>query len=562
MRITIDFFKKMIDGGAKAVDVESKYINDLNVFPVPDGDTGTNMKTTINGAVEEISHKDFDDFAEFAKVFSRSLLMNARGNSGVIFSQIMNGFCSNFTKEQETLEVNDFVTAFLAAKKRAYAAVSNPIEGTILTVIREISEEIEKNKAKYKNPEDLFNDVVLYGDEALNKTPELLEELAHVGVVDSGGYGLMSFFKGMNAVLVNNLNEYLKEIENDDKVAFQFDKEHALIFDNLKDELGFGYCSEIIMTVGAQINPNEQVKKLKFNPKKFLKEIESIGNSVVFVNNDNIVKVHVHTMYPFRLLEIAQQYGEFDKIKIENMTNQFLENKEGRAVDLDDKKFLAGTAIIATVPTKEIAKIYADDYNVKFTIVTENKNAPSIQDFVNKIYEAGYKNAFIVTDDSNLVLAASEATKVVEPHVHAEVIPARNVFESLSAITVFDEDANFKQNYKDMSKTLKRTLSALISTSIKDVKYSHINVNKDDKIGIIDKKIVASSTNIDQTLDRTLDELMKKAKDVDICYLIYGKNISLATIQKFEKYASERYGLFCEVQSGNQELYDVYLGLQ
>lgn len=562
MKITIDFFKQMIDGGAKSIDLESRYINDLNVFPVPDGDTGINLKTTINGAIDNLNIKEINKFGDFALAFSRSLLMNARGNSGVIFSQIMSGFCSNFNNEQKELRVKDLIDSFRFAKEKAYSSVSNPIEGTILTVIREISEALDNNEA-FKTVEELFENAVIVGTESLNRTPELLEELAQVGVVDSGGYGLMSFLKGMNAVLRNDLQKYLKELENDEKIAFNFDKEHNSIFDNLKEEMGFGYCSEIILSIGAQINPNNASKKIKFNKSTFLKEIEAIGNSIVLVHDNSIVKVHVHTMTPHRLLEIGQKYGEFEKVKFENMTNQFLQNKEGRQTDFKDKKkYLPGTAIIATVPTREIADLFANEYNIKNTIITCNDKSPSIQDFINKIHDVGYRNVFIITDDSNIVLAATEAGKLVQGYVNVEIIPSKNVFESLAAITVFDADDSFKQNYKDMMKILKKTLSASVSTSVKDVSYSHINVKKDEKIGIIDKKIVATSKNVFTTLVETLDKLMEKAKDVDICYLVYGKNVSLATVKKFEKYASETYGLFCEIQFGNQEVYDVYFGLQ
>ena len=572
--INLELFIKMINGGAKILDIEYDYINDLNVFPVPDGDTGLNMRTTVNGAVDSVNNTKIDNFKKLADTFARGLLMNARGNSGVIFSQIIRGFVSNFTASITELNVETLKRSFALAMDKAYNAVANPIEGTILTVIRCISEHV--NEHEYKDVQSLFADVVKIGEETLNKTPEMLEELKEVGVVDSGGYGLMCFFKGMNAVLINKLPELIKKSQEHLKEnVVKLDEDNFKFFDAAREEEGFGYCSEIVMTLGSNINPNLESKKAPFDLENYRKELSRIGNSLVCVQDGDLVKVHVHTMKPYRLLQISQKYGEFEKVKFENMTNQYYEKVEKMSTEpqttktksntptiSNNKHLKEGITIIATVPTKKIAKFYKNDYGVSNVIVTEDNGAPSIQTFVDKLYKAEYKNAFIVTDDSNIILAANEASKLVAKDIKVNIIPGRNLFESLVAITSFDKEASFKSNYKDMLKSLKKTISAVISTSVKDVDYAHIKVKIGNKIGIIDKKIVVANNDELIVLKQTLDNLMRGRKGLDICYIVYGSNASISVIRQFEKYASEQYGLYCEIQSGNQKVYDYYIGLQ
>ncbi|GAA5414749.1 DAK2 domain-containing protein [Ureaplasma ceti] len=577
--ITLQQFIDMINGGAKVLDIEYDYINDLNVFPVPDGDTGSNMKTTVNGAIEAVSNAKITDFKHLADVFARGLLMNARGNSGVIFSQIIRGFVSNFTPSMKEITPAILKESLQLAKDKAYNAVANPIEGTILTVIRCMAE--NANSEENETVEDnitLMQRVVEAGNIALDNTPNMLKELKEVGVVDSGGYGLMCFFKGMLAVLENNLNEVVKKCQEHVKdKSVNLDDDSFKFFDNTREEEGFGYCSEIIMTIGSNINPNLETKKAPFVLEAFRKELSRIGNSLVCVQDGDLVKVHVHTMKPYRLLQIGQKYGEFEKVKFENMTNQYYAKQEKFASQTDTakkvkpvvsaakvKKLKEGISLIATVPTKKIARLYKNNYGLSTTITTE-ENAPSIQDFIDALYKAECKSAFIVTDDSNLVMAATEAANQVAKDIMVKVLPAKNTFESLVIVTTFDKDASYKTNYKDMTKILKKTISGVVSTSIRDVNYSHIQVKTGEKIGIVDKKIMVSDTNELKVLKDTLDILIKKAKgsdNLDICYLIYGANASLSTIRQFEKYASENYGLYCEVQNGGQKVYDYYLGVQ
>lgn len=570
--INLEKFIAMIKGGSQILSLEHDYINDLNIFPVPDGDTGSNMDTTVKGAISSnIDGKSITNFKELADSFSKGLLMNARGNSGVIFSQIMRGFLSNFTAELTELTVTILQQSFVLAKEKAYTSVVNPVEGTILTIIRCMSE--SANSQSYNDVKELFASVIKAGELALEDTPNLLKELKEVGVVDSGGYGLLSFFKGMNAILNNNIDVLIQETQadlvNKKGESAYIDEGNFEFFDQHKKDEGFGYCSEIIINLNLDINPNLKENKDVFNLEEFKTELLRIGNSLVCVQYDNLVKVHIHTMKPYRLLQIAQQYGEFEKVKIENMSlqyeNKVNENKTydqvGSEINLNTAKLVDGLSVVATAPTKKIAQFIKEDFEVDEVITTEDEGATSLQAFLAAMYNAGKKNCLIITDDSNLVMAANGA-KDYAKDIKCEVIPAKNVFETIVCASNVNKDITLKNNQKEILKILNKTLSAVISTSIKDVNYSHIDVKQNNKIGIINKKIVVSVQDEFAALKLTLDKLISGKKGIDICFLIYGANANLNTVKQFEKYVSEQYGLYCEIRSGDQKVYDYYIGLQ
>lgn len=571
--INLNKFIEMLKAGGKVLALEQDYINDLNVFPVPDGDTGSNMNSTVKGAiVSYIDNVNINSFNDLAISFSKGLLMNARGNSGVIFSQIMRGFFSNFNESTNELTPELLQESFLLAKQKAYDSVVNPIEGTILTVIRIISEKV--NEKSYSNVNELFKDVIHYGQLALDDTPNLLAELAEIGVVDSGGYGFLSFLKGMNAVLDGTTEQLLNEVEDkkvDSSKNLNLDTNNFEFFDQTKKEEGFGYCSEVILNTNLNIDPNIQKDKEQLNFEFLKKELQRIGNSLVCVQMDNLVKIHLHTMTPNKLLEITQKYGEFEKIKIENMTLQYEENVKTNTnlnsadiiqTKISNLKPKKGLGILATAPTIEIANILKDDFNVDEVIVTENNISPSIEILLNALYKIGKKSCLIVTDDSNLILVAEESKKLVQAKIECEVIPARNAFETIISVSNVDTDLNVKTNTREIIKVLKRTLSALISTSSRDVKYSNIDVKQNSKIGIIDKKIVISVSDEFNALKLTFDKLIGNKKNLDLCYLIYGSHASINVVKQFEKYVNEQYGMYCEIRKGNQDIYDYYIGLQ
>lgn len=550
--INLDKFIKMLEYGTKSLVIECEFINNLNVFPIPDADTGINLKTTTSFAFNFLKETNISSFKQLSEVYSKQLLLNARGNSGVIFSQIMKGFCETFLDQKE-LSVDDLKNSFRLAKESAYNAVYNPIEGTILTVIRLIYENISVKD--YFNVSELFSDVIKSGQEALEKTKEILPELKKIGVVDSGGYGLLSFLKGMNSVIQENEEDYIKEINKNinQESLFEFSE-----LDKLNEEIGYGYCSEVIIQLNSMIDPSIVDKKWKYDEKYIKRELEKIGDSLVFVKNHDLIKIHIHTLKPYKLLELGQKYGEFQKIKIENMTNQFLEKireKEYENINLTNQ-----IKIIYTAPTEEIASILVDQFEETNYILTEHAT-PSIQDFIEKIKQVKSKNILLLLDDTNTVLAAKEAIKFFNNKINIQVISCKNFFEILYILPSFDEEISLLKNKKNLEKTLLKSNSIIINKSIIDYLDSDIKVKKGEKIALYNKKIINSKNTYIDILKWSFDYLITKNDSPDLCYLIYGKNMSMREINEFSEYILEKYGVLTEIKKGNQVGINFYLGI-
>ncbi len=560
--INMQTWINMIHGGEQILSIEQNHINNLNVFPVPDGDTGSNMYTTINGGLMCIDEKNYQTFDSYAKILTKSMLMNARGNSGVIFSQIFRGFMGNFENIQE-LDIAKLKESFTLAKESAYRSVNNPVEGTILTVIREISENINKNE--YYEVEELFKDVIIFGQKSLDNTPNLLSELKEVGVVDSGGYGLLAFFKGMNASLDGSLQNLINEIKEKNKEEDSaYVEENHEFFSNKKDE-GFGYCSEVIINTELEINPyNNNNNKATPNIKSLKEKLEKIGDSLVFVQHENLIKIHIHTIFPYKLLELGQKYGEFERIKIENMTLQWKSKMNEYSNDnfnnFNTNDFKDKVGMLMTVPTKEIGDMVKSDFGINEVIVTKDSLAPNISQFLNACFAIKYKNVIIITDDSNYVIAAKESEKS-QNKINIKVIPSKNLIEAMVCAALFDGTKSLTRNTFEMNNQLRKVDSAVISIASKNVKYKNIEVKKNNWIGIISKKVVVANDDEFIVLKTTLDKLIKNNK-FDLCFLIRGQNTSDDVIKEFENYVLMQYGLVCEVRDGNQKIYNYYIGLQ
>ena len=535
---------EMLKAGAAQINSEYLYINELNIFPVPDGDTGSNLNTTINEAIKFLETINIDSFHTLAEKFKYGLLMNARGNSGVIFSQIFRGFFKNYENINE-LDVDTIIKSFENAKIEAYKAVSNPVEGTILTVIRLISEHLNNNK--YECIETLFEDVIKVGNDAVLQTTNMLKDLQQAGVVDSGGYGLMSFFNGMNNYLNN------KTVTQTNNKVVNLDEKANSFLENKIVEDGFGYCSEVIIKLGSIIDPNNVKSKSKFNFDDFKKELSKIGNSLVCVNDNDIVKVHIHTFTPHKLLKLSQKYGEFEKIKIENMTNQYLSKAKKNIKD--------GVGLIATVATNQLSNMLIEDYGVNHTIIYD-KEIPSVKVFINAINKLNLKNIILLLDDSNFYFTAKEAINLLSNDYNIYVIVNKNIFDSLVTITTYDKSLPLKTNLKYMNKTTKKSSSILISTASKNTISNNLEIKKDQKIAIYNKKIVIVDEKIMDILKKSLDYLMDTKKNIDIAFLICGANYSQSIINKFEKYALEKYNLYCEIKIGEQNIYEYIIGVQ
>ncbi|MDR0545447.1 MAG: DAK2 domain-containing protein [Mycoplasmataceae bacterium] len=561
INLPIATLKLMIKHGVNRVVKEKDHLNALNVFPVPDGDTGTNLSITLANAYENIENKSFVDIEEFGREFSRALLMNARGNSGVIFSQIIKGFVSTFKTQQQDVSLADFVESFSEAQKKAYKVVANPIEGTILTVIRLTANALQQKKGTFQTIESVMKEACKASLAALKETPNMLQELKEAGVVDSGGYGLCCFFDGMLSALQGNKIEDDKEELNINKLSF---KPQSIISNALNDDNNdFGYCCEYILLLGARVSADQPTKE-KFNLANFKNDLSKHGNSLVVIKEHDMVKVHVHTQSPHLILYPAKKYGEFYRVKIENMTQQFLENNPGSSLDtrpLPASRTINEVRVVATVSSEALAKIYKDDLFIKQTVDVDVNGAPSIQQFFNLIKNTASTNVIIVIDDSNLIMAATEACKLAPKDINTEIINVHNSVNSYLVCEAYDPMANMKKNLQTMWKTLKSISSGSLSQAIKDVKYSHISVTKGHYIGIYDKKIVAANFDTLVAAKALIDHLYKMDKKARNATIILGKNALQTNNNAIRKYLTERYRIKVRFIQGLQSIFMYHIAL-
>lgn len=567
-KINIETLVHMFKIGSQQIANNFEYINELNVFPVPDGDTGTNMRITINGAIETIDNKSFNSLSELGKTFSKGMLMNARGNSGVIFSQIIKGFTKSFPSDKIELNIKDLIKAFKEATEIAYKSVVQPVEGTILTVIRCVSEELDKKQEEFQTVEEVFKLVNTVAKKTLDLTPNMLPDLKIAGVVDSGGFGLVEFLKGMELAILG------KDSSNDTSDLNHLKINSSKLLGNdvhLKEE-GHGYCTEFLLRLGMKAEESQQ--KSKFSEAKLNKEINKFVNSIVLVSDldEGIVKLHAHTLEPDKLLKAGLAYGEFIKVKVENMNLQVHERINNSDLSertqlnkheiINEKNLKNDVKVVATAPSRILGKLIKESYGVYDYIDTNESGNPSIGQFVELIKSCNSKNVIVAIDDTNILLAAKEAAKQVKKFINCEIIVGKNFIECMSAISAFLADENIRNNLKTMTRVMKNTGSACISTSVKTIRYPHIMVHKNDYIAVVDKKIVAAEISVLDCVIKTMKILVKKIKKPELVIIVYGNGIPIREVRQLEKTISEKFGLYCESVNGGQKVYNYLIGIQ
>lgn len=538
-----------------------EYINELNIFPVPDGDTGSNLRITVEGANNEIANKSFNSLNEFAKAYSRSLLMNARGNSGVIFSQIIKGFVANFWDENE-YSLGQLATSLENACNYAYKSLASPIEGTILTVIRLTSEAFKNKATTFKDFKEAFKFVVDEANIALSKTPEMLEELKQAKVVDSGGYGLVKFFEGIYANLTGETNTNIKTIKN------HHVEKTRLLETFVDNNEGFGYCCEFIMLLGSKVTLN-QSDKYQFNQANFKKELNAIGDSLVMVIDENMVKVHLHTIEPYKLLQIGAKYGEFSKVKIENMTLQFAENnpdtqlgqtyaKPNEKQNLTVPVLGQKPKIIATVSTKVLMNKFINEFKVDKIINCESSGTPSIQEFLDAFKQVRSTQILLVVHDSNILLAAQQAAQLVKNTLNIQIINARDISVSFLCCLAYNPIDNFNTNVKLLTQISKKTYGKVAKAN-KDVVYFSVNIKSGNYIGLVNKDVITANKSmlvvIKNIIDKIKNERSNRKNPSKNLYLFVGNDVPIETIRTIEKYVAEQHNLKLEVINTGQTLY-------
>lgn len=526
-------------------------IDALNVFPVPDGDTGMNMNLTLASGAKEIANKNDDDVYLIASSFSKGLLMGARGNSGVITSQIFRGF-SDSLKGKDGITSKDLAEAFDNGCKVAYKAVMRPVEGTILTVIRESSSALvdyinETNEASLEKAMDYMLE---QAQASLDRTPELLPVLKEVGVVDSGGAGLCTILFGMNEALKGHFIEK-------NKVEAMSEGPDKSSLASFKEDDEFGYCTEFIMRLGP-----DSTKK-PFNETRFKNWLLAQGNSLVVVRDDDIVKVHVHVLTPGRVLTYAQEYGEFVKLKIENMTEQHTElvNKPEQPRKKEEKKAPSKDfGMVAISAGKGIDQLFLDLGVDKIVSGGQTMN-PSIEDIVKAIRETDAKSVFVFPNNSNIVMAALQASDVLADEIKVHVIATKTIPQGIVAASSFTPDLSDKENIKNMKDAIKHVKSGSVTYAIKDTTIDGVAVTKDYFMGISDKKIIACEKKPLTALYKLLNNMVKS--DSYLITVLVGQDVKDEDIEIITTKLTKKYpDAELDVRRGDQPVYSFLVGVE
>lgn len=511
-------FKEMLAGGVKALELNRALIDELNVFPVPDGDTGTNMSLTISTAMREVGLADTNELDKIALAFSKGALKGARGNSGVILSQIFKGFAVALDNKTE-LTAKDFAEAMKKGTEIAYGAVTKPKEGTILTVIRVASENAVKF-AKGRNVDfvKFLSQVIEAGEQILAKTPEMLPVLAKAGVVDAGGRGLMTIFEGFYAVLTG---EEIKMIKDDavrpaalivNANGTEATEEDILVNDY--DNITFQYCTEFFIT---HLNSTTTLSNID----KFRDYLMTIGDCVLVIGDLELVKTHVHTNHPDQALKAALKLGELDGVKIENMVEQNRkikgENDSKKKTKREPEKDFAMVSICAGDGLSAIFK----DLMVDVVVEGGQTMNPSVYDILGAINSAGGKNVYVLPNNPNIIFAAEQAKELADVNVY--VIPTTCTPEGISAALAFSPDCTAEENYENMKTSFGGIKTVEVTHAVRNTRMNGFSVKEGDIIAISNKKIVAKSTSITEA---TLNSVRKICTDCDMVTLYYGEGVT------------------------------------
>ncbi|MFA7100340.1 MAG: DAK2 domain-containing protein [Bacilli bacterium] len=569
------FNEKILDGeglrsilisGANNLFNHYPEVDALNVFPVPDGDTGTNMNLAITSGAKEIMNIRNVAIGDIGKAFSRGLLMGARGNSGVILSQIFRGFAQSI-EGKETIDIQGFADAWTSGCKIAYKAVMRPVEGTILTVIRESSAHLASEVPNLKTIGEAMECLLTEAEASLARTPDLLPVLKEVGVVDSGGAGLVRVMEGM---LLGLKGEIIERKQISLPHAEQEERVEALNVQSKFKNDEFGYCTEFILRLA---NQGLTGKKKSFDESVFKGFLESIGNSIVIVRDEELVKVHVHTLKPGAVFNYAQLYGEFVTLKVENMQEQHTHLTNGSIVTGGEKEVATAAPKETAKPTKTHKK-YAiitvsvgsgldemfKSLNADYIVSGGQSMNPATEDFVKALDNVDADHIFILPNNKNILMAAEQAAQVSEGK-DVQIIPTKTINEGLSACMMLNPDVDVETNLEEMKDAVSRVVSGQVTFSIKDTVIDDIRIKKNYFMGILGtKKIVASEKRLSDACFKLLDKMI--SPDSSIVTIIYGEDVSKDEAEKLATKISKEYKIETDLHEGDQPVYFYYFGVE
>ncbi|MCD8785976.1 fatty acid kinase catalytic subunit FakA [Staphylococcus gallinarum] len=534
-------FAEMIIQGAQNLSNHADLVDSLNVYPVPDGDTGTNMNLTMTSGREAVEQNLSQHIGELGKTFSKGLLMGARGNSGVILSQIFRGFCKQL-EDVEVINAQQLADSFQAGVDTAYKAILKPVEGTILTVARDAGAAAQAKVTETTDCIELLSFIVAEAEKSLENTPNLLPVLKEVGVVDSGGKGLVLVYEGfLSALKGETIDAQVTKLDKDTLVNEAHDF-HGVI--NTED-IEFGYCTEMMVRFGKD--------KKAFDEQQFRNDMSAFGDSLLVINDDEIVKVHVHTEKPGDVFNYGQQYGELIKLKVENMREQHREvvKKEESNSSNNTASHEVETAVITISMGDGISELFKS-MGATHVISGGQTMNPSTEDIVKVIEQSKCKRAIILPNNKNIMMASEQAASIVD--AEAVVVPSKSIPQGIAALFNYDEADSLSDNKARMNETLSVVSSGAITYAVRDTKIDGIEIKKDEFMGLIEDKIVTSNPVLIDAAQSLLDTMI--AEDSEIVTLIVGAEANQSETDAIVSWVEANYeDVELDVHQGDQPVY-------
>lgn len=539
---------EMIDLGSKNLAKNAEKINALNVFPVPDGDTGTNMNLSMSSGAKETAANVVENIGELGKSFSKGLLMGARGNSGVILSQLFRGMSQHIADKKE-VNAKEFAEAIQNGVSIAYKAIIKPVEGTILTVAREAAEAGVKAAENTTSVVEVMEAIYAEAQASLKRTPELLPILKEVGVVDSGGQGLVCVYQGFVAALKGEKIEGLESVETN-VVDMQFEDDHDMDFMSPED-IVYGFCTEFTVRLDKE--------KKEFNEDKFREDMSKFGDSLLVISDSEYVKIHVHTETPGDVFNYGQQYGELIKIKSDNMREQHREVlRKQEAKQVSAPKELKEQAMISISMGAGLSKVLTS-MGVDYIVEGGQTMNPSTEDIMKAIKEVNAKNIFIFPNNKNIQLAAKQAAELAEENVF--VVESKTAPQGLAAVMVYNPQATAEENFANMQEVLSTVSTLEVTHAVRDTNIEGVEIKKDEFMGIRNGKIVVSNLS----LNTVLEELLEKSLDEDseIVTLYLGEESTEEYTDFLEQLIEEKYpDIEVELIESGQPVYPYIIGVE
>lgn len=544
-------YAQMVLQGANNLSKNAKMVDALNVFPVPDGDTGTNMNLSITSGANEVKRQTTSHVGNVASAFSKGLLMGARGNSGVILSQLFRGFAKAI-EAKETINSFEFAAAFEAGVQTAYKAVMKPVEGTILTVAKDAAKKAVQIAKKNNDIVSVMEAVLEEATASLDRTPDLLPVLKEVGVVDSGGQGLVTIYEGFLAALKGEeIPELLSFEQSSIEELVNLEHRKSAQSHLMTEDIKFGYCTEFMVKF-----EEEKLKNSPFSEDAFRNELSNHGDSLLVVSDEDIVKVHVHAEYPGNVLNYAQKFGSLIKIKIENMREQH--------------SSIVSAELNEATPSKAHGPLKKNEYGIVtvamgsgITDLLKSLGAqavieggqtmnPSTEDIVQAIHDVNAEKVIILPNNKNIIMAATQAASMVKEEVI--VIPSKTVPQGMASLLAFNPSAGLTVNEKAMGEALGNVKTGQITYAVRDTVIDGLEIKKDHFMGILDGKIVVTGENKTQTAVALLDKMI--TDEDEIVTILQGEDAVDQDIEELTVYLEENHeDVEVEIHNGKQPLY-------